>query len=355
MRTAPAKTHAPIATAAPRPQLPMTGAGSPENMAIAPQLSGSDAASLEVDWEQVMLGTNRSCAPIVSSPDGAAVSVTLSQAMYRRTSNGDRIARLGPVPPAPRGTEGSLTARNQASGESVTYVWRWDTSVGGGTTAPAQSKGSFLTRLLSKARTASPEKTARAVAQPSVAQRLGSRAPLAVTLKFFGQETSGQRFAFILDRSGSMDGARWKACRQQLESALRKMPEHAEFLVVLFSTRVFEPPGQSSWMRATTANVSGVIAWVNRLHPGGGTEPLPAFQRVFRDSAVPDVIYFLTDGDIAPFSPGACARLRDSHHTIVNAVALENSASAEALTEMATASGGQYILIPNAEQAATHE
>src|SRR6185436_16300237 len=101
----------------------------------------------------------------------------------------------------------------------------------------------------------------------SVVERLGARAALAVSLKFFGQVAEGQRFAFILDRSGSMEGKRWTACTQQLERALRALPSHVEFVVVLFATTKIEPPGQTDWRKADRSTVDSVIGWVGRIRP----------------------------------------------------------------------------------------
>ncbi len=67
----------------------------PENLAITPQLAGADASSLEFDWEPVMMGSNRSCVCAVSASDGGAVSVTLTQGIYRKTLAGDRIVKVG--------------------------------------------------------------------------------------------------------------------------------------------------------------------------------------------------------------------------------------------------------------------
>ena len=62
----------------------------------------------------------------------------------------------------------------------------------------------------------------------------------------------------------------------------------------------------------------------------------------------PDVIYFLTDGEVEGFTPAGCADLRGSAPTVVNTIALENGASAEVLRETADATGGQFILVADA-------
>jgi len=182
----------------------------------------------------------------------------------------------------------------------------------------------------------------------TIAQRLGARAASATTLRFFGQEAAGQRFAFIIDFSGSMAGTRWNACKEQLEVALLAMPATTEFFVVLFSETTLQPPDQDGWATAGGNRVKEAIQWIQRFHPGGGTNPEPAFREVFSLHEPPDVIYFLTDGDIGGFTPDTLAELRGNHPTVVNTIALENPASAEALEAIAAESGGTFVHITDA-------
>jgi hypothetical protein len=328
------------------PQAAAIGAPPPaalEHLGIAPQRSGSlSPAAIDVDWESVLLGTNRSCACTVTADDGTAISVVVAQGMYRRTASGTGHVKVSAIPPGPVGTEGSITARHDATGEVVTYTWRWEHKVAI-TPPPAPVQRGFLSRLLSRHATAAAKRPPRIA---TLEERLGNRAALAVRLEFFGQQGHGQRFAFILDRSGSMSGARWIACCGQLERALKAMPTHAEFKVLLFNTGVAEPSGQA-WTRAEPALVNEAIAWVGTHGPSGGTNPVPAFERVFSDLP-PDVIYFLTDGDIEPFSAEMYAEVRGTAPTVVNTVALENDYSGEVLARISSESGGQFVMIPRA-------
>jgi len=349
---APARAAAappPARPAAPPPRPAATAAPvSPEHLAISPQPSGA-ADGLEFDWEPLSIGTNRSFACTVTTSDGTALSVSLAQGMYRRSFQGDGVVKVPAIPPAAAGTAGSLTATT-ASGVAVTYSWQWQPGGRtGAAAAPPASKPGLLSRLFGRTQAAPATATATAKAIPalSVAERLGTRAALAAPLKFFGQEAVGQRFAFILDRSGSMSGSRWNACTRELEQALRTMPGHAEFFVVLFSQGHVQPPGQSEWTRADRDHVDSVVRWVKSVHPSGGTYPASAFQLVFGLNWSPDVVYFLTDGEIDGFTPAMCAGLRGSAATIVNTIALENGAGAEVLKGIAGVAGGQFVHVPS--------
>jgi hypothetical protein len=345
----------PPKAAAPPPRVEPAGQTAPiEHLTIAPQPSQGDTPSIEFDWEPAALGTNRSYSCTVTTDSGQGLSVSLEQGMYRRSFTGQGAVRIPVVPPAPAATKGTLTATNLATGTSAAFTWQWQprSAEGAGSAAPPKPAG-LIGRLFGRAKqsTAVAAKTQPKPKAATVAERLGARAPLAVALKFFGQAAVGQRFAFILDRSGSMSGARWKACTTQLEQALRRLPERVEFFMVLFSRYDVEPSGQTGWTPAERGRVENVIKWIGGITPGGGTYPATAFERVFSLPSPPDVIYFLTDGELSGFEPSMCASLRGSAPTIVNTIALENGVSADALRETAEASGGQFILVPDAAAA----
>ncbi len=355
----PSSQHTPAAAPPPTaatPQQPVVQSAQPERLTMAPQASPGNAPSIEFDWEPVWLGTNRSYACTVTTEDGQGLSVSLAQGLYRRSFDGLEVVKIAAIPVAASGTQGTLTACNTVSGASAAFSWHWQSRAT--PPLPTQGKpGGLLSRFFGRTKSAPAVAASRAMPSTrvtTVAERLGERAALAVSLKFFGQEAVGQRFAFILDRSGSMQGPRWRACRQQFERALRAMPEHADFAVVLFSHVDIEPPGQSDWMRAERSRVESVMTWIGHVRPRGGTQPLTAFRRVFALASPPDIIYFLTDGDLEGFDASALARIRGTATTVVNTIALENGESADALREIAAASGGQFMLVPDAS-VDTHE
>jgi hypothetical protein len=298
------------------------------------------------------MGSNRSYACAVGGADEASISVTMTQGMYRRSYTGNGIVKTGPVPPASAGTEGSLAASNLLTGESVTYVWRWQPKSAAAPPArPAPARGGgLLGKLFSRGKTDTAKSPVAVKNQLSLAERMGPRAAQAFALKFFGQEAIGQRFAFILDQSGSMGGgSRWKACTAQLKRALRVMPPHAEFTVVLFADSLTEPPQQTDWLHADPVEIEGVISWLSTKYPWGGTHETPAFKRVFSFSTPPDVIYFLTDGLITATAE-TCNELRGTATTIINTIALENEEGREVLMAIAEQTGGTFTLIPKADE-----
>ena len=263
-RQAPAQPPPPKASAPPpRAEPPVAQPAPVEHLTIAPQALQTSDPAIEFDWEPAALGTNRSYSCTVTTDPAHGLSVSLEQGMYRRSFQSQGALKISVIPPAPATTKGSLTATDLTTGGSATFTWQWQPRSAGASAAPAKPAG-LLGRLFARAKavTAVTAKAQSKGKTATVAERLGERAPLAVAMKFFGQEAVGQRFAFILDRSGSMSGRRWEACVKQLVRALRALPEHVEFFVVLFSSRDVEPRGQSGWMRAERGRVEDVIGWI---------------------------------------------------------------------------------------------
>ena len=119
---------------------------------------------------------------------------------------------------------------------------------------------------------------------------------------FFGIEASGNRFAYIVDVSGSMAGGRLEALRQEVVKSVAELLESSEFLVVPFSSSAAPLGGRNAWTKASPAGkvwarntVAAELA--NAL---AGTVPLPGFQIAYAVRPKPDAIYFMTDGESFP-------------------------------------------------------
>jgi Mg-chelatase subunit ChlD len=206
-------------------------------------------------------------------------------------------------------------------------------------------------------------------AEPGAKTALGP----AVAATFFGVPSLAQRFAFVLDMSGSMSGQRWSACVKQLAKALEGLTEGSEIFVVLFSDHLATPTREAVWVSASPEWKQTVLDWVSRVSPNGGTEPQPAFDLLFSLPARPDVIYFLTDGQFSSPSP---SRLQKQCHgigtgvlstlgnliikkdessgpppTIINTITLDDPSGASMCKEIAKKSGGQYVHVSSSDSA----
>lgn len=137
---------------------------------------------------------------------------------------------------------------------------------------------------------------------------------------FLGTKTLGKNFAFILDRSGSMNwglvdnvnvvGAnRWNLLKAQVIRCLNKLPDDAKVRLTVFSGPVDDPTYHSwipdedyGWhtLGDTTAGWGreALIDTINRVQVGGSTEPNKMISKVFNlgQTVNPDVVYCLSDG-----------------------------------------------------------
>jgi hypothetical protein len=349
----------PAASVAPAETLNQAPSVPPENVAIDPIADASNDASLVFQWKQVKLGSNQSWGFTVNAGSGDSLSGVLEQGTYRKSLQGAGSLAVAVIPPAANGTHGRLVVSNDASGVTARFTWQWQAPEATARVTGGVSKGAGKanTTARSQTQTAATKKTQ---AQQARQQRGG------VQTTFFGQAAIGRRFAFILDKSGSMQGRRWSTCMQELVAALNALSGEAEFFVVLFSSGIFEPPGQRGWTEASADNIAHVVRWVSSLHPDGGTEPAPAFKRVYSLPTKADAIYFLTDGELFGFDAADCKRLRetssdsgggffgslgrlfsprrdqDDWDPVINTISLDDNSSATELQKMAEDSGGSY-------------
>jgi hypothetical protein len=166
---------------------------------------------------------------------------------------------------------------------------------------------------------------------------------------FFGVSAKGRRFAFIVDVSASMgEGGKLGTCMRELARSLESLPDYADFNILLFSTHFIEPPTQKGWMRAKKGAVRQVIRWLGQVEPNGGTQPRSAFMQAFSMSVRPDVVFFLTDGQVQDFTADECMILNErGKRVVINTIAFGDPSSQELLRQIARESGGLYRFVPS--------
>ncbi len=168
---------------------------------------------------------------------------------------------------------------------------------------------------------------------------------------FFGVSSRGTRFAYIVDVSGSMGQQRkMDVAMRELARSIEVLPDYAYFYVVLYSSEIILPPSQRDWMRARPRTVSRLIRWLNQVDPRGGTRPVPAFRQVLSIEDRPDVIFFLTDGEIprAEETLAAVTLLNSrGRRVVINTIAFGDPASQDLLREIARRSGGIFRFVPS--------
>lgn len=169
------------------------------------------------------------------------------------------------------------------------------------------------------------------------------------TASFFGTGGKGQRFAFIVDVSGSMgQNRKLEIAMRELARSVDALPDFAFFHIILFESKTVEPPMQVGWMRARRSTVRQVVRWLGTVEPNGGTEPRNAFLQVFSLDVRPDVIFFLTDGIFNDISLEELAELNSrGKRVIINTVGFGAAGEVDQtiLRSIAGQSGGEYRFV----------
>jgi hypothetical protein len=167
---------------------------------------------------------------------------------------------------------------------------------------------------------------------------------------YFGIAGRGTRFAYIVDRSGSMSAYnRMGIALRELARSIQGLPDYAQFHVVFFSSPpVVTPPMQRGWLRARPNTVTNFTRWLDNVTPGGGTVPRPAFEHVFALDVRPDVIFFMTDGIIAGFSAEEVRQMNSrGRRVVIHTITFGDQGSEELMRQIARDSGGTYRFVPD--------
>lgn len=119
-------------------------------------------------------------------------------------------------------------------------------------------------------------------------------------VKFFGLESSGDRFIFVVDCSGSMgDERRYQRAIYELTQSMRMLETNHKFLVILYNTETIPMLGMTQnnirMISATRTNKERVVDWLERQTPTSQTMPMVAMQTSLQ--LKPSSIYFLSDGE----------------------------------------------------------
>ncbi|MFG0286041.1 MAG: hypothetical protein ACF8R7_16610 [Phycisphaerales bacterium JB039] len=164
---------------------------------------------------------------------------------------------------------------------------------------------------------------------------------------FFGIEATGSRFAYIVDRSGSMSvSGKIEALRAELARSLANLSETSSFFVALYSNGAVPLGGEAKWTDATERGKVWVRREVAAFDVGGGTEPGPAFQLVFSLKPRPDAIYFMTDGLFAEEVAVEIEKLNRRFDIPIHCITFGSNEAEALMRYIARRSGGTYTHVP---------
>ncbi|MFO0962463.1 MAG: VWA domain-containing protein [Phycisphaerales bacterium] len=159
---------------------------------------------------------------------------------------------------------------------------------------------------------------------------------------FFGVGGTGTRFAFIVDKSGSMGGGRLEEAKEELRKSVAGLPDYASVYVSFFDSA---PPWifSDKWERVRSSTLQKLARWLRDVGASGGTQPMGAFRQVFALDTRPDVIFFLSDGEIPEESVGEIRRLNSrGKKVVIHAIAFGDEAGSARLRQVAAEADGEF-------------
>jgi von Willebrand factor type A domain len=163
---------------------------------------------------------------------------------------------------------------------------------------------------------------------------------------FFGTRARADTVIFIVDMSGSMEGHRFDRATEELTHSLNLLQPSQKFFIFFYNgvTYPMWEMRAAKMQPATTGNRNKAIKWIKAFHAEGDTAPEDAIERALKMK--PQVIYFLTDGEIPNTTRSTAQRFNTEHKTVIHTIAFEYEGGAEQLRGIAADSKGKYRFVP---------
>ena len=165
---------------------------------------------------------------------------------------------------------------------------------------------------------------------------------------FFGVNTPGKKFVFVVDASSSMNHpfpgpGKTALGRVKLEllSCVSQMSEDQQFYIVYFNDRAIPMPARTM-VSASLEAKQHYLTWMAKQKGEGQTEPEDALLLALR--LKPDVIYFLTDG---AFKYRVVKRVADMNRqrVAIHTVCFGNADGEKFMQMVASQNGGTYHFV----------
>ncbi|CAG1009484.1 hypothetical protein PHYC_03708 [Phycisphaerales bacterium] len=162
---------------------------------------------------------------------------------------------------------------------------------------------------------------------------------------FFGVEAVGNRFAYIVDVSASMDEFRMNALRRELHKSIEGLLETSQFMIVKYSTESTLVGTEDGWQEASSNVKRQMKGHIEALMPEDNTIPVPGFNLVFAHRPRPDAIYFMTDGDFSDDEAEAIIAMYKTFKTPVHCICLGFQGGEPRMRKIARATKGTFTFV----------
>ncbi len=171
--------------------------------------------------------------------------------------------------------------------------------------------------------------------------------------KFFGVEAAGNRFAYIVDVSGSMAFAgKLEHLQRELTRSIASLLETSRYLVIPFAddAKPLGDKGKAEWTEASSAGKRWAKTHIDLLQALGGTRPVNGFRLAFATRPKPDAIYFMTDGDFPLEWADEIALLNRRLKVPIHCICFSDAAGEEVMKKIAKDSRGTYTFVPGPKE-----
>lgn len=162
---------------------------------------------------------------------------------------------------------------------------------------------------------------------------------------FFGVEAVGNRFAYIVDVSASMDEFRMAALRRELTKSIEGLLETSHFIIVKYSSESHIVGDVQGWQEASPNVKRKMKGHIEALMPEDNTLPVPGFQLVFQHRPRPDAIYFMTDGDFTDEEADQIIAMYKTYKAPVHCIVLGYQGGEPRMRKIARATKGTYTYV----------
>ena len=173
----------------------------------------------------------------------------------------------------------------------------------------------------------------------------GGSGGLGEGVSFMGVKAYGNRILVIADASGSMSGQKLEHVKEEILETISSLRGPQRFQLIFFASRTTPYPHQG-W-RHPKSDRQKLIAFLEQVNSGGGTNPTPAFRDAFEISPPPDIIYFMTDGLFGGNVPDEVNRMNTRKPKVqIHAISFIDQSAESLMRQIAEDSGGTYNHVP---------
>jgi uncharacterized protein YegL len=167
---------------------------------------------------------------------------------------------------------------------------------------------------------------------------------------FFGIESAGEKFVFIVDSSRSMQGKRWEHANKELLRSISELGPDQKFFVICFDY-VARPafdllPENIKFLTASNNSRRRIRQWIQSLDLGSNTRPADAMRLAL--ALRPDAIYLLSDGELEDDTYEMLALANHDASTgkvivPIHTISLYSTSGRELLELIASNNGGKFV------------